>query len=250
MSLKRWRESMSEEQFQGLRLALYKYCLSLTRSAQDAEDLAQETWLKVAAQEKRYGKHANPEALLLRVAKNTWIDSLRRSLLFGKVLQREQERQKIAGSSQEQSTRQRLEAAFYVMMQDLSPMQRTVLLMREVFGYSALECAEYLNTTEGAVKALLYRARQALIPARMRGIDFYEEQIIVEDDSKLPDLSLFVEAYEQGDMERLIDMAGWSVKDKHAASNTGLQDYAQPISKPAALPSMNTTPQMAMSLAA
>src|SRR5690349_12705162 len=60
-----------------LQAALFRYCLSLTGSVQDAEDLSQQMWMKTIRRLAEHG-HANPEAFLLRVAKNGWIDECRR----------------------------------------------------------------------------------------------------------------------------------------------------------------------------
>lgn len=53
---------------------LWKYCLALTRSPWDAEDLSQDTLLKGFAQLNYLYQVVNPKAYLLRVASNLWID--------------------------------------------------------------------------------------------------------------------------------------------------------------------------------
>lgn len=53
------------------------YCRSLTKSWWDAEGLAQDAWLK-ALRIEGFHDHPSQEALLVRVAENTWIDRLRR----------------------------------------------------------------------------------------------------------------------------------------------------------------------------
>lgn len=69
--------AMDTRHLQELGKALQHYCLSLTRSRFDADDLAQETWAKALGYRK-FTISPNPEALLLRIAKNTWIDASRR----------------------------------------------------------------------------------------------------------------------------------------------------------------------------
>ncbi|WP_052415710.1 RNA polymerase sigma factor [Paenibacillus graminis] len=148
-----------------LREALSRYCLSLTRSRVEAEDLAQDTWTKTLAY-KKFADTPNPEALLLRIAKNTWVDAMRRKASLGRVLEHTQAmaaivQGQIPGQAPE-SGRSEIELAFQALIRHLSPLQRTVFVLRDVLGYPAGETAEILATTEGAVKAALHRARQAL----------------------------------------------------------------------------------------
>lgn len=191
-----------------LRARLYRYCLSLTRSEHDAEDLLQETLLKAETRRQHRGDHANPEALLLRIAKNSWIDSLRRSTLYRDIMQQQSKRCEQQMQDQEDKSKERMAAAFHVLMRDLSPLQRIVLLMRDVFDYSAAECAVYLDTTEGAVKSLLHRARRALEPAKSAGIDDWQWDIELPAGSPAADIDEMVEAYVLGDIERLLQLAG------------------------------------------
>ena len=52
--------------------------------------------------------------------------------------------------------------AFLVALEALSPRQRAVLLLRDVLGYSAVGTGDIVGTTEGNVRVLHLRARQAL----------------------------------------------------------------------------------------
>jgi RNA polymerase sigma-70 factor (ECF subfamily) len=105
-----------------------RYCLSLTGSSWDAEDLAQDTWLKAIETLKILG-HTNPEAFLLRIAKNTWIDQSRRKTVLDRILKRERPKVTLPDNGPFE-----IETAFQALMKHLSPLQRTVFLLRDVFG--------------------------------------------------------------------------------------------------------------------
>lgn len=94
-----------ERNTKSLQKALKRYCLALTQSSHDAEDLAQDTWVKALAymntantkhtndiKQTSYTSHPNPEALLLRIARNTWTDIVRRKSTLSRVLELEQSR--------------------------------------------------------------------------------------------------------------------------------------------------------------
>lgn len=160
---------------QSLRRALYRYCLALTRSGFEAEDLAQDTWSKALG----YGKlsdNPNPEALLLRIAKNTWIDGTRRKSSLSRAYMRGQT---LVGTVLvPASGLWEIETVFQSLINHMSPLQRAVFVMRDVLGYTAGESSEILKTSEGAVKAALHRARKALRRVR--------EELQIEEGPALP----------------------------------------------------------------
>ncbi|WP_373229366.1 RNA polymerase sigma factor [Cohnella sp.] len=188
------------ESMEQLHNSLIRYCLSLTESHWDAEDLAQDTWVKAMRTFKSLG-HSNPEAFMLRIAKNTWIDQARRKTVLDRIVKSEQP--KILANQLVSDTTFEIEAAFQALIKHLSPLQRAVFLLRDVFGFSNLEAANMLHTTEGAVKAVLHRARHSLILVRA--------DIEKEADHPIPaneDLKAFLRsltsAYQIGDVASLI----------------------------------------------
>lgn len=180
-----------------LHTAVNRYCLSLTKSGWDAEDLAQDTWLKAIKKLNEAG-HANPEAYLLTIAKRTWIDQARRKAVLTRILKR-QERQPFALSDNGSFE---IETVFQSLMKHMPPLQRTVFLLRDVLGYSISEAADMLKTTEGAVKAAHHRARQSLKVVKEeleRG-----DLPLPEDDSLKSVLRAIATAYEVGDVAALV----------------------------------------------
>ncbi|WP_339246743.1 RNA polymerase sigma factor [Paenibacillus sp. FSL F4-0243] len=214
-----------------LQMALKRYCLALTQSPWEAEDLAQDTWVKALGYMKasKHSKlksdmndtsqmnnnsehtsrtnfssltnHPNPEALLLRIARNTWIDIMRRKATLSRVLEMDHSRtEEAAGNGLFE-----IEAAFQALQKHLSPLQQAVFLLRDVFEHSGIEAAEILETTEGAVKAALHRARQALPAVRQELLQSDGPSILQDTELQIA-LNRLASAYEQGQIAELIEL--------------------------------------------
>jgi RNA polymerase sigma-70 factor (ECF subfamily) len=185
-----------------LQASLNRYCLSITGSSWDAEDLAQDTWLKAIAT-LRDCRHQNPEALLLRIAKNTWIDQSRRKNVWALIM-----RQQSPNVTLPDYGALVIESAFQALFRHLSPLQRTVFLLRDVCGYSIHEAARLLSTTEGAVKAALFRARHALGAVKKELEEGAAGAPSIAGDEGLKSfLRTIAAAYQMGDIAALVELA-------------------------------------------
>lgn len=191
-----------------LQTALNRYCLSLTSTLWEADDLAQEAWLK-ALDTLRERSHPNAEALLLRIAKNAWIDQGRKRSVHEKLL-----RLKPSGTVESEAFGTlEIELALTAVVKHLSPLQRTVFLLRDVIGCSISETAARLRTTEGAVKAAHHRARQSL--SMVRAELQQDEMTVQADDGLKTYIRALAAAYQQEDLSRLAELA--------------MQDVLQPV---------------------
>ncbi|MFP4979077.1 RNA polymerase sigma factor [Paenibacillus sp. CN-4] len=135
---------------------LLRYCRHLTGSAWEAEDLAQDTWIKLAGALAR--KWEQPEisrSYLFKAAYHVWIDRSRRKQLTVTPLPDE-------GLPGPAADPLELRAAMESLIERLPPGQRTAVLLIDALMYTPAEAAELLGTTPGAVKALLHRARRKL----------------------------------------------------------------------------------------
>jgi RNA polymerase sigma-70 factor (ECF subfamily) len=176
------------ETYEPLRPDLYRYCRSLTRSPWDAEDLAQDTLARAFVTLAQMGDSPpNARAWLFRVASNLWIDRLRKS----------KREEPLVGDAKEvgeaHDPRVAREAAGTLLGQ-LSPQQRAVVVLKDVFDFSLEETAEALSTTVGAVKTALHRGRGKLLEKP------------VEEDAPRPApavLDAFCAAFNAGDIDRL-----------------------------------------------
>ncbi|MBH5319054.1 sigma-70 family RNA polymerase sigma factor [Paenibacillus sp. GSMTC-2017] len=186
----------SEAEIIGLQGALFRYCLMLTGSNEDAEDLSQDTWIR-AIKGHAIWSHINPEAYLLRIAKNRWVDICRRNKMLDERLANMsvQEEQLQNGALE-------IETIFQSIFHHQSPVQRSVFVLREVLGYSIAETSILLGTTEGSVKSALFRARQTLRDVRYELEQGESERN--EDIEQRELLRQLANAYVQGDNETLI----------------------------------------------
>lgn len=169
------------------RRELIAHCYRMLGSLHNAEDLVQETLLR--AWEKR-ATLASPEsyrAWLYRIATNLCLNTLRnvprRSLPSDMHPPSDpthpapkRAREPIwlepfpdelladPGSEPEDRalSRERITLAFLVALQNLTPVQRAVLLLREVLEWPASDVAEWLDLSVPAVNSALQRARRAL----------------------------------------------------------------------------------------
>jgi RNA polymerase sigma-70 factor (ECF subfamily) len=136
---------------------LYRYIYQHVRHRTTAEDLAAEVFSRMLAQLARgRGPKRHLQAWLYRVAHNLVVDHTRRQvhrdhapLDEGLVSTEHNVEMEVHGSI----LRQQAAAA----LQTLTPMQRAVIILKYLEGYTNAEVAPMLELSVGAVKALQHR---------------------------------------------------------------------------------------------
>lgn len=175
-----------------IRSDLYRYCRRLTGNVWDAEDLVQDTLVRAFATLGKTDRGvSHPRAYLLRTATHAWIDALRR-----------RDREVTTDLDEVSSAASAVGAgevrdAAAALLQRLSPRERAALILKEVFQLSVAETAEVLQTTPGAVKSALHRARGQL------------EQGPAAATRPAPPLALvdrFVERFNAADLDGLVEL--------------------------------------------
>ena len=123
-----------------------------TRNGANAEDAAQEAYVRASRKWNRVGQLDRPDLWVLRVANNIAIDTWRKQ-------RREKELTEQISS----------EAAVVVDeawiswgLENLTPKQRSVVVLHYAHGHPVAEVAEKLNVSETAVASQLARARHRL----------------------------------------------------------------------------------------
>lgn len=143
--------------------ALFRFLFRLTRKAHDAEDLYQETLLKIARNLRGYDHQGQFSAWMFRIAKNTYLDSKKKKALEESPLH---EGLPDAEFSSEKgfSTGEQFHRDLQVLVDQLPEKQREVFLLRTYGERTFKEIAEALGAPLGTVLARMSYAVQKLRP--------------------------------------------------------------------------------------
>ncbi|UTR07203.1 sigma-70 family RNA polymerase sigma factor [Alkalihalobacillus sp. LMS6] len=179
------------------RAALWSYCLKLTGSPWDAEDLVQDSLLKAFAKLSYLYQVKNPKSYLFRIATNTWIDAKRKQKgVYHTALLPENEPITDPISPVE------LSEAIDYLIHLLPPKQHVCIVLIDVFEFQAKEVGAMLSLSEGAVRSLLHRARHTL-----RQSNFNDASLSIqktEPNSSL--LNAYVRAFNQRNIEGIVSL--------------------------------------------
>ncbi|MEZ7125951.1 RNA polymerase sigma factor SigJ [Nonomuraea sp. AD125B] len=167
-------DATATEQFLGHRELLFSVVYNMLGSVADTEDALQEVWLAWSARRDRpaAGPVENARAYLVRMAVNQALArradlSRRRETYVGPWLPEPLitvEEDAAAAAERAES----LSMAMLVVLETLSPLERAVFVLHEVFGYGHPEIAGILGRTPAAVRQLAARARRHVHARRPR----------------------------------------------------------------------------------
>lgn len=142
---------------------IYNLCYYLLGNPQDAEDAAQEVFIKAFRNLKGFRPEASLYTWLYRIGVNTCLDQKRK--LRPEPLGNESQAEGLA--STEPSPERRYESkeigqAINSALEHLSKNSRAVIVLKEIEGLPYEEIAEVLNASVGTIKSRLSRAREEL----------------------------------------------------------------------------------------
>ena len=197
------------------RRELHVHCYRMMGSFEEAEDLVQETLLRAWRSRESFEGGPLFRAWLYRIATNVCLDALRRrsrrpstvssfgevpwlqpypDLLLDELPSEEDEPDAVVVA------KETIELAFLAVIQALPPLQRAVLILRDVLGWSARETAEMLETSVAAANSALQRARATVQEHPTRR----PERPATEDERRL--LEGFIDTHERADTEGAISL--------------------------------------------
>ncbi|WP_159462039.1 sigma-70 family RNA polymerase sigma factor [Salirhabdus sp. Marseille-P4669] len=179
------------------RPALWKYCKMITGSPWDAEDLVQDTLIKAYSALPRIFQPLLPKRYLFRIATNTWLNHQRKQKPITLEENAEEEYEDLDPFE--------IREAMEKLVKHLTPKQRAVLLLFDIFQFRGNEVAEMMGLTEGSVKALLHRAR-----ANLKKINQEKklQSSLKSGDNSIPDpvIEIYLDAFNRRDPDAIASL--------------------------------------------
>jgi RNA polymerase sigma factor (sigma-70 family) len=157
-------ERAFEVLFNRYRPRLLAFCRGMVGSAEDAEDVLQETFTAAHAAIVADRRELAVRPWLYRIARNRCLNHMRRPRPESSDLVDTQPHENGASTADRAERREELRSLLE-SIQDLPESQRGALLLREVEAFSYEDIARTMGTTVPAVKSLLVRARMGLAEA-------------------------------------------------------------------------------------
>ena len=192
----------SDDPFVAHRGLLFTVAYEMLGSAVDAEDVVQETWLRWdAIGEVARAEVDDPRAFLVRIVTRKALDRLRsnarrREEYIGEWLP--EPLLTAPDVADDVELAESVSIAMLTVLETLTPTERAVFVLREVFDTPYDEIAETVGKSSAAVRQVAHRAREHVAARRQRmEVSRAEQQAVVE---------RFVAAVTQGDLQGLLDV--------------------------------------------
>jgi RNA polymerase sigma-70 factor (ECF subfamily) len=164
---------MDEALYEDLRPRAFAMAYRMLGSVSEAEDVVQESLLRLHRALEAGEEIRSPAAYVSTVATRLAIDELRSARVRRERYVGEWLPEPLLTSEEDEPARHAemadsLSLAFLVLLESLSPEQRAVFLLREVFDYPYAEIADIVGKSEPAVRQLATRARGHVGEGRRR----------------------------------------------------------------------------------
>jgi RNA polymerase sigma-70 factor (ECF subfamily) len=181
------------ETFEEHRKHLFAVAYRMLGSSAEAEDIVQDAWLRF--QEADMAAIGSARAWLSTVVTRLCLDELksaraRREEYVGTWLP-----EPVRTEGEPLAEAESISLAFLVLLESLTPAERAVYLLHEVFDYSHAEVAAIVGKEEAACRQLFHRARARVVERRPRFAPSREQHSQI--------LGSFLQAVSAGDMSGL-----------------------------------------------
>ena len=185
-----------------LRPLMFSIAYRMTGSVGDAEDIVQDAVIRTYRAASQGTLVESPKAFVTTTTTRLAIDHLRsarvrRESYVGTWLPEPLVTDPDPGPAERAEMSDSLSLAFLVLLESLSPVERAVFLLREVFGYDYSEIAGITGKTEAACRQTFARARRRIDEGRPR---FETSRAEGEELT-----ALFLAAADGGDMASLLE---------------------------------------------
>jgi RNA polymerase sigma-70 factor (TIGR02957 family) len=187
------------ETFVAHRNLLFTAVYEILGSATDAEDVLQETWMRWMRVD--LDTVRDQRAYLVRIATNQAMDRLRtlgrrKESYVGSWLP--EPLLTVTDVADDVELADSISIAMLLVMETLTPTERAVFVLREVFGLDYDEVAHAVDKSSPAVRQIAHRARSHVAARRPRGV--------VSPTEAETALAAFQRAIETGDLQGLLDI--------------------------------------------
>ncbi|MEU0392652.1 RNA polymerase sigma-70 factor [Streptomyces sp. NPDC006208] len=191
---------LDQQLFHRHRSLLFSVAYRVLGSAADAEDTVQDAWIKWSSADRSHV--ADPKAYLARIVSNLALERLRstrhkRETYVGPWLP---EPILTGGDAAADAVTdaESVSIAMLVVLETLSPLERAVFVLKEVFDFSHAEIAQAVERSEVAVRQAAHRAREHVRARRPRfTVDRSRQREITEH---------FLAAASGGDVNSLMEL--------------------------------------------
>lgn len=156
-----------------LKNVLYRLALRITMSREDAEDIVQDTLIRVWNRRDDWDDISSIEAFSLTVCRNLSLDKIRKAGNCDTPISEEEAGEPDSGRDpyERMMQRDRVEQVRRIV-DSLPEKQKSCMQLRDFEGKSYKEIAKVLGITEEQVKVNIFRARQA-VKLKFNEIDKY-----------------------------------------------------------------------------
>ena len=155
-----------------LKDKLFRLALRITFDRAEAEDVVQDTMIRVWNKREEWTQFGSIEAYCLTVAKNLAIDRSQKKEAQNVELTPEMEEESEISGPYDQLVNNERMSIIHRLINELPEKQRLIMQLRDIEGESYKEIAKILNLTEEQVKVNLFRARQK-VKQRYLEVDEY-----------------------------------------------------------------------------
>jgi RNA polymerase sigma-70 factor (ECF subfamily) len=196
-------EDWARSEHEQLRPLLFSIAYRMLGVVADAEDVVQEAFLRLERARREGTVVESPKAFLTTVATRLAIDQLRSArakheTYFGPWLPEPLLTAAEPDPAEVAEMADSLSLSFLVLLETLSPVERAVFLLREVFDYGYDEIAEIVDKSEANCRQIFGRARKRIDEGKPRFEPDREKQQELA--------SRFLDAFESGSVDGLVEL--------------------------------------------
>lgn len=187
--------------FETYRPLLFSLAYRMTGSAAEAEDIVQDAYLRSRAADTAAVR--SPKAFLCTIVTHLSLDYLKsaratRERYIGTWLPEPLLTSDGMLPLETVEQRETISLAFLALLEYLTPQERAVFLLRDIFAYDYAEIAETLGLSEANCRQILHRARERIAERRPRFEPSAEEQRRLTE--------RFLAAVQAGELEPLTEL--------------------------------------------